>query len=533
MWHRNRTKALLAPEIVVRRERFAPFDLAAAQGQLDWRDALAWPLTVTPVRQAMERRYRAFLELTGTLAEEKRRIMILALGRILSNSSALLECAMLIEAEQETGLLVRGGPAELDWLRGKGQTPPLTPQRAGQNQPPVAFAALRRLARTASWTSWLRLPATVLAPEFEAVSHNSMLREAASGRRVRYIHGESVLEEARKNQPGNACDVRSLAEAATCVFTDGFEAVMGRRLQAIVMPKIAMHLERAAADLAALARTRRVPQNLWSGSAGSYAARALGLETIRRGGRAVRFDHGGSACMTDNIDSLTLRETCASTRFVATTEQAASLYRAAHTVRAIPGLPQAEIVGGAGDPHFRQALTIPTQPRRARPTVIYATGAIYGFRQIFPPVPRDTIYLDWQMRVAKTLLSLPANVLLKPHPEGIFRGIPHPLAAVGPVAKEPFESLMASADVFVFDFALSTTFWTALCSERPIVFVDLGLVEFNPEVRRMIEERCLVVPAFWNEDNIPQVDSAALEAAVFARGNPDPVPFRHLLAGTA
>jgi hypothetical protein len=49
----------------------------------------------------------------------------------------------------------------------------------------------------------------------------------------------------------------------------------------------------------------------------------------------------------------------------------------------------------------------------------------------------------------------------------------------------------------------------------------------------MIEARCRIVPAYWNDDNLPQIDVAAIEAAVFAHEMPDPMPFRHLLAGAA
>lgn len=512
--------------------RAVPFDLAAAEAMPGWRDGLAWPQSVAPVRREMEARYRALLERTAALEPNLRRAAILSLGRIVSSVSALLECALLVEAERTSGIAVQGGPAELDWLRGVGTTPPVTPQRIGQPQSATALPALRRLARTASWTPWWRLPGAVLAPEAEAVSHNTMLREAARDTRVRFVQGERLLDAARRGGAARGPDMRGVAETMTDVFTSGFDPAMARRLDAIAAPKIAGHLAAASDDLAALANAR-VPRHVWSGSAGGYAARALGLEAMRRGGEAVRFDHGGAAGMLDNPDSLTLRETSASSRFVAATEAIAEICRASDRARPIPGLAQAKIAGGAGEPHFRQAKSLPRAPGGPRPRAVYATGAVYGFRQIFPPVPRDTVYLDWQMRLAQMLLSLPADITLKPHPEGIFRGKVHPLTALGPSTPARFETVMAGADIFVFDFPLSTAFWTALCSDRPVVFVDLGLVSFHPQIRRMIGARCRVVTARWDENNLPVVEKGALEAAIFARGAPDPSPFGALLAGTA
>ena len=43
----------------------------------------------------------------------------------------------------------------------------------------------------------------------------------------------------------------------------------------------------------------------------------------------------------------------------------------------------------------------------------------------------DQVYIDWQLDVAAALARLPMRLILRPHPEGLFRGKPHPLAAAG------------------------------------------------------------------------------------------------------
>lgn len=517
--------------------RAVPFDMAAIAAMPRWREDLAWPLAMAPLQAAVASRQRALLEAIGALPhEDNRRTALLAAGRCVSSASALLEAALLVQAEHATGLRIAGGPPELDWLRGDSDVPPSTPQRLGQPGGASNAMFLRRLARTASWTPWWRLPAATLAPDITAVTHNAMLREAAaqSEYRVVFLHGDSLLEAWTKDAP--AADVPdSLAETLTSALCaePGLTGPMRARLAALVRPKIDQYVAQAARDMAALGRAPALPKRLWSGSGGNYPARALGLEVMRRGGEVVRFDHGGSTGMIDTPDPLTLRETSVSTRFVVPTEAIAALCRAQDAAQPVPGLPLPEIAHGAGEPHLRGAAGLAARPGSPRPKVVYATGALYGFRQLIPPVLRDPVYLDWQLRMAEMLASLPVEMLLKPHPEGIFRGRRHPLADAGPTTSERFETVMADSDVFIFDFALSTAFWTALCSDRPIVFVDLGLAPFSPVIRTALQQRCHVVTARWDSDNMPRIARDALGQAIdeAARMRPDPGPFRRLLAG--
>jgi len=517
--------------------RAVPFDIAAIAAMPGWRAELAWPLAMVPLQAAVAARQRAMLETIGALPHgDDRHAALLAAGRCVSSASALIEAALLVQAERATGLHIAGGPPELDWLRGNSDTPPSTPQRLGQPGGASNAMFFRRLARTASWTPWWRLPAAMLAPGVTAVTHNAMLREAAaqSEHRVTFLHGDSLLQAWTKNAP--AVDAPTgLIEALTSALCEepSLTEPMRGRLAALVRPKLDQYLTQAARDLAALGRVRSIPKRLWSGSGGNYPARALGLEVMRRGGEVMRFDHGGSTGMIDTPDPLTLRETSVSTRFVVPTEAVAALCRAQDAAHPISGMPLPEIGHGSGEPHLRSAVHLAPRPRGSRTKVVYATGALYGFRQLIPPVLRDPVYLDWQLRMAETLATLPVDVLLKPHPEGIFRGRRHPLADAGPTTAERFETVMAESDVFIFDFALSTAFWTALCSDRPIVFIDLGLAPFSPTIRAALHQRCRVVTALWGSDNMPRITRDALGNAIddAARMHPDPGPFRRLLAG--
>ena len=88
------------------------------------------------------------------------------------------------------------------------------------------------------------------------------------------------------------------------------------------------------------------------------------------------------------------------------------------------------------------------------------------------------------------------------------------------------------ADRFLFDYGQSTTFAEALCTDRPIIFIDMGNPIFNARVKDMIARRCHVIPARFDTRNRPLVDSDALQEALC--GGPaqvDSSEFRPLLMG--
>ena len=515
--------------------RAVPFDYAALTAMPGWRDGLAWPVDVTVVRTALHGRQRAFLQFLDRLTNgNERRIATLAGGRALATISALIEAALAVQGEAATGVRLEGGPPEIAWLRGEGpDAPPATPQRLGQPERPVNMPLLRRIARMREWTPLHRMPAALLAPAAVAVTHNAMLRQAAArdGRAIGFRHAQLLFPASAPPAETEAVTTLSREAAALLGDIQGLQPTIAARLLRLAEPKVTDLFAQAARDLAMLASAGNLPRELWTGSGGYYQARALGLEVLRRGGKVVRFDHGGSTGMIDMPEPLAMRELSVSSRFVVTTEGAAELCRMLDGARRNAEDRVVELVGGAGDPHFDQALRLPPKPGNGR--TVYATGAIYGFRQVIPPVLRDPVYIDWQLRLAAELCRIDPDIVLRPHPEGIFRGKPHPLEAIKSTATTPFETLMAESDVFVFDYPLSTAFWTAVCSDRPIVFIDLGLAPFHPRVIPLLAERCEVVRARYDASNIPRVEPDALADALrrAKRATPDPAPFQRLLAG--
>lgn len=533
----QRTKAIGPPAA-----RVVPFSLEAMRATPDWQAAMAWPIRPTVLRPLIKRQACDLLALLGELPTgDVRDTALLAGPLILSRAGMLLVAALCTQAEPEAGIHLVGGPPEFDYLRGLSDAAdPLPVARIAAGPPggKARLPALRRIARTLSWMPFWRLPAALVAPSALAVSHNHLLRQVAAdrGERLGFDHANLLLDRARKaaGPVAPVIEVAPLARRIAGILAEqpGLDPVRRARLVRLIEAAAEQLLTRAATDLAVLGRWRRPPRTLWSGTGGYYPARALGLEVLRRGGTVTRFAHGGSAGMTDAIEPLALGELAVSTRFVVDTPERAANIIALGGLDLVSGFSDVEVVGHTSDLAF--AAPVEPAPRRAGtpPRVLYVSTAFLGFRIGHPPFLPDTVYLDWQLRLAGRLLEMPLDLLCQPHPEGELYGRRHPLADVAPTSTRLFEEVMDEADIFLFDWPHSTTFWVALCTDRPVVYVDFGLTGFVPRVRELIERRCRVVPAVYDANNLPQVDTAALERAILdGPAHADGSPFRRLLGG--
>ncbi|MEX2649740.1 MAG: hypothetical protein WD673_12085 [Alphaproteobacteria bacterium] len=513
-----------------RGDTVVPFDLGASADAPNWRDGLAWPLDVRslagPLRRASARLLAASLTQDDAAWRDA---ALLMLPGFANRARAILLAARTLEACKATGIRLVGGPPELNALRGDGGGLGADGELVlpGDRVVPPRW---RAWVRAASWTPLGRLPRAWLAPGAVAVTHNPLL--AATARRgteaIGFVHAARILAEARSGVPVTRPDTAATAAALT-------DALLGElalappyreRAAALIEALAQRGLTAAARDLAGLGRFRRLPLRLWSGTGGHHAARAIGLAVRARGGAVTRFAHGGSLGAIDMIEQLAATELAVSDRFVVPSD---GVRRLIDQTRGI-GLPVLTLpvtleVGARRHTEPRSR----SRPRAGRPTVMYVTTAALGLAVHAPPFLPDVVYLDWQLRVAETLGRLPIRLVAKPHPEGLLRGRGHPLADVAETWSRPFESVMADADAFVFDYPCSTTFWAALATDRPVVYLDLGLVPFARLARPHLERRCRVVPVGFDERNLPVVPAAALSEALHVLAPVDPSPWTRLL----
>ncbi len=519
-------------------ERLIPGDLDTALDLPDWRQRVSWPVSLDAANATSIAQMRRALAWAGALDDRLLRdAALLALPNILGYGRAIVLAAMALRSMKASGARLASRAPEIAYLQtGAGEPParrePILPS------PPIRFEFARRMMRCHSWTGTARLLPAMLAPQAVAVSHNSLLRSEAARarRRVSFRHAESFLNTARRRSAGvsagpSATDMaRSLARA----ISEGAapDSVFSRRacilLEAMALP----HLEKAVRDLSAL-RSVALPEEIWSGSGGLYAPRAVGLEVLRRGGRVVRFDHGTPRGFVETAEVNALLEFCVSTDFFLATGGAAEICRANSDDTLQLGDREIAIHGARGDSAFAQVPARRSgRPARSPKRVVYAPTMLMGFRRGLPVQPPDAVYLDWQMRVAEMLGDLPVELVCQPHPEGLLRGRPHPLEKLATTVRGNFERQVEQADIFIFDFPATTALWQVACSDARIVFLDIGAGTMTPEVARLFADRARVIKVAHDELNCPVLDVAALRDAVLSEGDEvDPAPFRALLAG--
>ncbi len=515
-----------------------PFDLAVIESMPDWRRNLAWPLSHKERRAALKAQMQALIGFICGASDNVRGVLSLAGQFLTHNAKVLADTALALSYAEKHGLRFCGDRPELAYLRGDITTPE---QSARSWNLPLVGAGprwARRIARVASWTPWWRLPGACFFPSAVAASHNSLLRTAAamSPKAVGFRHADTWLEAARAAAgdvpPGEGLDDLAASLAETLSAVGGLEEPWRGRLRSLIEHHAQQVLPVAERDLTALRGYDGLPGELWAGTGGYYPDRALSLEVLRRGGTVCRFDHGGPTGFTEDKEAIALSEFLVSTEYVVATPEMAKMFAETGAGRLIESSHKVEISGLCGDPTFCAPQRRRHTSSATRRSVVYVPTTLIGFRQLYPPLLPDIILLDWQLRLASIIASLPVELICRPHPEGLHPGDHHPLEEVAPLGGGPFEQVMARADLFIFDYPLSSTFWQCLCTDVPVVLLDMGMDEFTPTARPFIERRCRVVPVTYDEHNLPQVDSEALADAVVGGGKTaDPSEFRRLLAG--
>jgi hypothetical protein len=103
---------------------------------------------------------------------------------------------------------------------------------------------------------------------------------------------------------------------------------------------------------------------------------------------------------------------------------------------------------------------------------------------------------------------------------------------IAPLTEGSFKEVIVGADVLVIDCSVTTTFWECLCSDVPVVYLNMDVGRLTPEAWPMIERRCQVIHATYDERNLPQLNREQLADAV-AGGCPvaDSTELRRMLAG--
>lgn len=514
-----------------------PLDYDACLNLAGWEADFHWPVDFADVSKRLDCQSEAFLTFVGQSSIEDRDVLLLCGHAFMAVFRGLCDLSLTIQEADRLNRPVIGCEPESAWLRGKADALPLVGESrdlGGLNSAPSSVW-LRRLVRTLSWTSAGRIPRALTQPDTTAVSHNPLMVRSARARTastVGFQHSEEIVRQARASSPASCSPteeteiVRALLDRL--IDPMGLDDPYRQRLQMLAEPIATAQMARARSDLRALGNAPRLPRNIWSATGGKYFARAVGLEVLRRGGTAERFDHSGTSGMLNTFTPYSMIEFSVSSRFWVATKGVAT--RLSPGTRQVAAFRECDVAAGPGFEEFRAMSDIKWRKdvdKGPRLKVMYVSSGLTGAARILPSGPADPIRVDWQRRLIRCLQRLPIDLTVKPYPEGALKGRPQPLKGMVSFREGLFEDVMHEADVYIFDSPLTTALWKGLCSERQCVVIHFPFCEYWPEVERELRQRARVINVELDDRGRPTIDEEALSAAVLDNDEPsDPTWFR-------
>ncbi len=108
--------------------------------------------------------------------------------------------------------------------------------------------------------------------------------------------------------------------------------------------------------------------------------------------------------------------------------------------------------------------------------------------------------LDLELKLVESLKAGGFKVIYKAHPE-VLDEIAGVFENMCKIMTMPFENCWEEAQAFVFGCTTSTTFGFSLCLNRPVAVIDMVDRNWNPEAYSLLEKRCLMVPASFDDNN--------------------------------
>lgn len=359
--------------------------------------------------------------------------------------------------------------------------------------------------------------------EIVAVSNSPMIRQHAEalGASVRLVSIHDWFRPLRASDAPACADRHAAAIRLATAATEAAFAAGGEDVPA----HLAAHLQASLTELMLLAdryhaRMRRearwVPQQFWSGSGGILQQRLLRQAVRETGGIVIAHDHAHGQGIAEGYHD-TVIELPYCDRFLTWTEAQRAV--AAHHLRPdlLPHvtIPEIAVVPGQFRPAAKAAARPVGQGHDRQKTAIMV-GILYQDERVqHTPAPTTVVLVDWEARMIAALRKLGYHVIFKPHPESPFPPPPAYFDQLGAELRtERFEAIFGEADLIVFGFARTTTFYVSCASEIPILVADMGYGEWTEDAWNLLGRRAGVIAGHPGPDNRVEMDWSALPAAI-------------------
>ena len=130
----------------------------------------------------------------------------------------------------------------------------------------------------------------------------------------------------------------------------------------------------------------------------------------------------------------------------------------------------------------------------------------------FDAMMPDIVSIDWQLRLLNYLSKEGHTVLVKQHPNSLVRMPKFFFEKIGVKdVKGKFEDVYNQADIIIIDYSGSTTFGSALKSQKPVIFIDFGFMNLRSEDIKVLKKSCYLIEGSFLEDNRADINWSELK----------------------
>jgi hypothetical protein len=244
------------------------------------------------------------------------------------------------------------------------------------------------------------------------------------------------------------------------------------------------------------------PLHLFVGSSGNHFARMLSLAVRANGGRVTGFKHGEPAIYLS--DYYSWLELSTADRFMTYTEHSARAIESVGNIYPALRANQVKIEGAATRIFYDlwQKESKKPLPKKIERVMVIAKNLKFDNKISYGQALPQLMQIDLELRLVNILKKSGYTVIYKLHPDSnLHSDVLDFFDSKVQVVYEPLEEVMNYPDAFLFYHSNSTTFGPALCTNKPIIYINAGWEVWLPQVYELIAKRCRIVSANFDQRN--------------------------------
>lgn len=230
----------------------------------------------------------------------------------------------------------------------------------------------------------------------------------------------------------------------------------------------------------------------------------------RKGTKVIAFHHGNGMGGNVSISEM-YRGPSSCDEFVCPVSQCAEAYRRRYRQTVISQYNKTKFTSTETEYYCREWQKAQRRPFSERIEKVMIIGyPMTPMRYFDYPGLYFYFQLDLELRLVSLLKANGFKVFYKIHPE-VTNGIQSIFENLcDRVLSEPFENVWHEADAFITKSSASTTFGFALCTNRPIFFINLEKGCWDSEHYEKLKRRCHMIEAWVNKQNRIEFDEGKL-----------------------